>query len=261
MAGRNPRLGSGVHLVLTSGPPVSPAPRIPLLVGADGRFRHGFLGLWRLLAGTEGAAAADQVRRELDAQCQRAVDAGLRIDHLDGHRHVQMIPRVWLIAAALARQLGCGFVRVSSEEARPLASGSPVNALKARLLRRCARALPNSGTTVVGATGRVDQFIGVLDAGRMDRLALVRALREVRSGVCEISSHPSFAFRTSPPDSALTCAAEDTKFLRSSRRHQEADALVDEQVRRAVTELGIELTTFGELNLPAARSVRARAAC
>ena len=56
IAHRNPQLGIGVHLVLTSGRPVLPPQRVPLLVDARGRFRHGYASLSRLLLGSQREA-------------------------------------------------------------------------------------------------------------------------------------------------------------------------------------------------------------
>ena len=48
MLRRNPGLGQGVHLVLTSGKPISPPDRIPLLVNREGLFRYGNLGTFQV---------------------------------------------------------------------------------------------------------------------------------------------------------------------------------------------------------------------
>ena len=45
-----PNFSLGLHFCLTSGRAVAPQEKIPLLVDSNGCFRHGFLGLWRLLS-------------------------------------------------------------------------------------------------------------------------------------------------------------------------------------------------------------------
>jgi hopanoid biosynthesis associated protein HpnK len=259
MAVRNPGLGTGVHLVLTSGRPVSSPRGIPLLVNQEGKFRHGFVGLWRLLVGRNGAAAVDQIRRELTAQVEKAVASGLAIDHVDGHRHVHMIPAIWPVALMLTRQIGSGFVRVAAEHSGTRRWPVSLNMAKATILRQCARANRHSDEAV--DVSAVQHFAGVLDAGSMTLPTLMRLLKNVPDGISEIITHPSFASSSDLAARAPHYAAEDLTFLRSPRRREEAAALIHADVRRLITALQIRLTSFRELAACASGERIVKAAC
>jgi chitin disaccharide deacetylase len=95
-----PGLGIGLHVNLTWGPPVSPAPTVASLVDGQGRFE-------RDLAVVEARARPDDVRREIDAQLEAfARRFGRAPTHLDSHHHVHRRPRVGEIVLGVA--LGAG---------------------------------------------------------------------------------------------------------------------------------------------------------
>jgi chitin disaccharide deacetylase len=87
-----PRLGIGVHLNLSEGMPVSPAPRIPSLLSAHGRLHLTPGRLWKAIA-MRRVSLAD-VETELRAQIAKIHRAGILPTHFDGHKHVHILPRI-----------------------------------------------------------------------------------------------------------------------------------------------------------------------
>lgn len=82
IAAERPDLDLGVHLTLNAeyesyrwGPVAS---NVPGLVSPDG-------GMWRTSAETQANASAEEVERELRAQIDKALDAGIDVTHLDSH--------------------------------------------------------------------------------------------------------------------------------------------------------------------------------
>ena len=87
-----PALGVGVHLNLSEGIPVSPAGTIPTLVDERGRLH---LKPGELLKGLlKGRVDLDEVETELRRQITKILDAGVPATHLDGHKHVHVLPGV-----------------------------------------------------------------------------------------------------------------------------------------------------------------------
>lgn len=80
----HPEFDYGVHLTLTcessyyNWGPITPAADVPSLVDERGRF-------WRSEADVAAHVKADEVDRELRAQIDRALAAGITISHLDNH--------------------------------------------------------------------------------------------------------------------------------------------------------------------------------
>ncbi|MDD3668929.1 MAG: ChbG/HpnK family deacetylase [Alphaproteobacteria bacterium] len=114
IAGMLPDLAVGLQIDLTHGACVSDPRAIPLLAGANGRFRGGFIGLL-LTSLISPAAFVQQVQTEITAQIRRAQQWNLTLTHIDSRRHVHMIPAVFRVVQKLAQQHGIRRIRVVNE--------------------------------------------------------------------------------------------------------------------------------------------------
>src|SRR5258708_4636961 len=121
-------LGVGVHLNLSNGRPVADQEIVTTLVNNDGEFTGGPESL--LLRRARGGLSLAEVESEWDAQIQKIRDAGIEPTHLDGHKHVHMLPGLFEIALKLAKRHAIGAIRVSLEESTlraALSSGAKQN--------------------------------------------------------------------------------------------------------------------------------------
>ena len=108
LSAAHPRLGIGLHVALTGGPPLLPPARLRSLVDAGGR----------LPARPEGLAGADpaEIAAEARAQLERFRELLGRLpSHLDSHHHSHRLPAVLDALPALAREQGLP-VRAASPE-------------------------------------------------------------------------------------------------------------------------------------------------
>ncbi|MDR0366991.1 MAG: ChbG/HpnK family deacetylase [Rickettsiales bacterium] len=111
-ATRLPELALGVHLNLTDGRPLSNGAR--LLTGKDGAFNRGFLSLW-LLSLCKRRALCEQAEREFRAQIEFMESHGVRVSHIDSHRHIHHIPALFATVEKLALSYKIPRVRVVNE--------------------------------------------------------------------------------------------------------------------------------------------------
>jgi chitin disaccharide deacetylase len=191
-----PSLGVGAHLALVDGTPTLPARDVPTLVTGDGRFHQS----WRpfIVACLQGRVSLDEVERELTAQVERLVDAGVMPTHLDAHKHVHAYPPVFAIVARLAVRFGIAAVRVPYERwslstllgrdgaAPPAARRQAwMNAAMFPWARRNYRVAAGLGL-------RVPRLIGRIDTGVLDRAAIRRLLPDIGPGVTELMVHPGY---------------------------------------------------------------------
>ena len=173
-----PRLGLGVHLVLTAGRPVLPPEEVPTLVDDAGRFR-------RLLAQTAAVhrLAPDEVRAEWRAQVESFVAVtGRPPDHLDIHHHFgYFTPALFRLLLELAREYGSAirYPLADAPEVVPAPLRATVCAAAPALLAEFAPRCP-------------DAFFGGFYGGAATRATLRRLLDEPRSGVVEVMCHPAF---------------------------------------------------------------------
>lgn len=253
----NPTLGVGLHLCLTSGRPVLPAEAVPLLVGPHGTFRHGFLGLWRLVRSSQRTAALEQIGREFAAQIAWAESQGLVLDHLDSHQHIHMIPEIFALVASLAAERGVA-LRMSDE--RFQANGALSfgrlrrgGVFKKLLLSHWARRLRGQG----GLPLLPEHYYGILDSGQMTLGRLLRIVRHLPEGTSEINIHPGWRAEL---DADWAGSPADRRFLQRPERGQELQALLAPALREALHAEKIELVRFQGLLARCASPPAARAA-
>jgi predicted glycoside hydrolase/deacetylase ChbG (UPF0249 family) len=211
----HPSLGIGAHLALVDGTPLLPARSVPTLVTGDGRFRHS----WRpfIVACLQGQVSLAEVERELTAQIERVRDQGVRLTHLDTHKHVHLYPPLFAIVARLAARFAIPVVRV------PYEPGSWLNAALWAWARRNDRTAAALGV-------RTPHFLGRLDTGVLSRDALRRLVPAIGPGVTELMLHPGYVddeLRRLPTrlvesrleEVALLCSLETRALLAGERIH------------------------------------------
>jgi len=230
IAAAPPSLALGLHLNLTTGPPSADPARVPSLVGADGRFPR----LDRLVLRLSlGQVRVGDLEREIAAQLERALRAGAALDHLDGHHHIHLHPRVLPVVLRLAAAYGVPAVRCPDETVPPW-GGEP---LRDRLRRLAIGAAARRLRRRVRATGLTtsDHFRGLGLGLAFDAPVLVATLAALPPGLTELMCHPGY------PDAEL---AERTSY--AAGRERELAALTAPATRAALAAHGVVLTSYGE---------------
>lgn len=242
-AREEPRLAVGVHLNLTEGRPVLDPCRVPSLVNEEGEFYGQPLRLvGRILSRQVNRT---EVERELGAQIEKVLHAGIGVTHLDGHKHVHLLPTIPPIVARLARQYGIGGVRLAVE--RPVGLGgllrrqgtAAITVVKQSLRARAFAGLAIEARTHLQLAGLAYPmyFYGLAQTGLLGRAALEAILRDVPPGSSELMCHPGYA------DSALS----QTPTRLREQREIELNALTSPEILQLVSALGIQLINYRDL--------------
>ena len=186
-----PSLGVGLHLTLIDGRPVLPPDKIPGLVGPDGRF---FSNPFRIgLALYVSSELRRQADAEINAQFERFLRTGLRLDHVNAHRHFHLHPVVLQSVMGVAARLDRPPVRIPLEPFIPSFRASR-SRLFGRLLssgfyfaqtRRMRRNLREAGIP------SNDHLFGLNDSGALTEPLLLGLLDHLPDGVSEIYCHPA----------------------------------------------------------------------
>jgi len=225
----------GVHLNLSEGPALTAGLR--LLTDEEGFF-WGKARAHELLAQQASPALAREIDQELDAQILALKNAGLRIDHLDGHQHIHIFPAVIRVALGVARRHRIAWLRIPDEAGSPPASeGLPAPLMdEARMFIRLARAA-RSHLTASGLLA-AEHFRGLYLKGRLSPLTMEMTLRHLPPGLTELMVHPG----------RFVAAATDGPFAAFSNpdRERELGALLEQGFAQALNRHDIRLTSFSE---------------
>ncbi|HEY6808967.1 MAG TPA: ChbG/HpnK family deacetylase [Gemmatimonadales bacterium] len=223
---RAPKLGVGLHFNLTAGPPVAPPERVPSLCD---RATGQFVSLRRLIARTlAGRVVPAEVTLECEAQLARLRAAGVRVTHIDSHRHVHLLPGIWKAVRDTAERAGIPVVRVPFDAEAWI--GRRPSAFAEQLSLRAAYRIAGGK----GLRAPVDHFRGTsLFAVPNFREHLLALLDQIPAGVTELMVHPGYA---------------DDEILRwdtyTAPRERELAALTDARVRSRLAAGDFTLTTF-----------------
>jgi len=235
-----PGLGVGVHLNLSDGPPVADPESVTSLLNDDGEFAGGPESL--LLRRARRGVVLAEVENEWDAQIQKVRDAGITPTHLDGHKHVHMLPGFFEIALRLAKRHGIGAIRVSLESSSlraALAFGARRNGvtLKQGVQARGLKLLARDAREQAARAGisTADYFCGIAQTGTFTREGVEQLVKSLPDGTTELMCHPGYA------DAALQ---KSPTRLQASRQ-TELQILTDTRIRNLVASLGIRLIDYG----------------
>jgi len=183
-----PNLRVGLHVVLVDGDPVADRSRIPGLIDASGRFRND-------LARYGAQIAFDaSLRRQIDTEIAAQFDAyratGLALDHVDGHRHLQLHPAIAAAIMRVGKRYGIRALRVPLEPWRVVADIDP------HTRRRIGRVVTPFAAWLrrrVSAAGltTADAVFGLAWSGAMTRTRVAALLGRLPPGLIEIYLHPA----------------------------------------------------------------------
>jgi len=241
LAQTTPGLGIGVHLNLSDGEPVAQHELVTTLLNDRGELEGKPERLLLRLA--RRSVLLEEVEREWDAQIQKVRDFGVEPTHLDGHRHVQMLPGLFEIALRLAKRHGIAAIRISHEESSLRSALSAGAKQKATIVMR--QGVQARGLKLLAPDAReqaeragiaaADYFCGIAQTGELTREGVMRLVEILPEGTTELMCHPGYA------DAEL---AKSATRLQASRQ-AEVEILTDTGIRNLVASQGIRLIDYG----------------
>lgn len=224
-----PRLRVGLHAVVLEGASVRPS-AVPGLVDAAGNLPTDQLG-----------ASIDyffkpRTRRQLASEVRSQFSAftrtGLRLDHVNAHKHMQMHPTVGRLLVEIGREFHCPAIRIPHEPPGPIERSGGHVGLGGRLLNRWSHGLRRRAVRAGMEVN--DNAFGIAWSGHMTLDRLLRLIPNLPPGLNEIYFHPA--------------ARRDNRLARLMPDYEheaELAALLNPAVRAALDAAGVEPTTYG----------------
>ena len=237
-----PRLGVGCHLVLVDGAPLLDPTAVRSLLDRGGssgnpHFREGItrFGTLALL----GRLRENEIEAEATAQIRKLQAAGVKVTHLDSHKHTHTFPRVLRPLLRAAASCGVRAIRNPFERIQ----GSQL-AASPSLWRRWAevgvlRGLARQFREAVQQAGIAtpDGTLAIVATGSLNERLFRLMVEHLPDGTWELVCHPGYN------DADLR---EVHTRLRQSRE-QELQILTSPATRELLAANGIEIVSFREL--------------
>ncbi|MGA7220878.1 MAG: ChbG/HpnK family deacetylase [Candidatus Sulfotelmatobacter sp.] len=244
-----PNLSVGCHVVLIDGAPVSNPKLLPSLAkisGESARFAHGIKSFAaRALA---GRLHAGEIEMEVGAQIQKIHSAGIRISHLDTHKHTHLFPAVLRPLLRAARACGVHAIRNPFGPRKPLRSSELLRRptlwtryAEVKILRSLAAKFREAAKRAGMLTP--DGTFGVVVTGALDEKLFCAIANIIPEGTWEFVCHPGYN------DDDLKSARTR---LRESRE-TELRMLTMPEVKDVLSSAGIELISYRDLDAGGAR--------
>jgi chitin disaccharide deacetylase len=223
----------GIHFNLSEGKPLSSGLR--LLTAPDGRF-PGKKPAQRLLVRQGDSGLEREIRIELEAQIAVFQNAGIPLDHLDGHQHVHVFPAAVRPCSEVAKAHGIRWTRIPEEPENESESDPsfPESVEEARFFSTHAKAArPLFRAAEILST---DHFRGLYLKGRLPDSLWLEFLESIPDGITELMVHPGHPAgdHTLSPFSGFS----------TSDREKELAALIDGRFRQALLKSGVDLIPF-----------------
>ena len=209
-----PTLGVGCHIVLVDGTPTAKPAAIPTLLAKGRTTFHRSLPDFTQ-AVLRGAIREDEILHEAVAQIHKLQAAGVRVTHLDTHKHTHIFPAVTRSLLRAAGLTGVSAIRNPFEpEWSVLATpGATLRRAQLALLRQAFRHTFQTLTSQ-SRIATTDGTIGILATGTLDKASLHRLLRAIPStGTWELVLHPGH------PDATLEALPTRLRASRDIERH------------------------------------------
>ena len=175
-----------------------------------------------------------QLAMEIQAQFEAFRATGLRLDHVNAHKHMHVHPTVAQLIVEIGRNYGVKAVRVPFEPTGALRAAFPEDHYRTPLYRPwiglLRRRLRHAGLFVN------DQLFGLAWSGAMVEERLLRLIPQLPDGVSEIYLHP--ATKHTP---ALAAA------MRGYCHREELAALISPALKALIAKLDVRLVSYGDL--------------
>ncbi len=216
------RASFGVHLNLCEG---SPLTRGASLMSAEGEFHRKRALFVRSLT---GQLSLSELEKEIAAQIGRVRDAGVRISHIDGHKHLHQLPVVSAAVANVLPRFGISRVRIT--RLRSVQAAAHASTLVREVISwQAASVFRRAG---LRSPVRTLDLTTVCGTDRMLRRSISRLVD--RRGAVELCCHPG------------TPAADRDK-PGSHRRADELDYLLSPAFRELLNASGAKLVTYWQV--------------
>jgi hopanoid biosynthesis associated protein HpnK len=190
-AARSPRLGVGCHVLLVDASPVLELRQVSSLATTNAgapKFRDSLTTFASLAMA--GRLDEDQIEAEISAQISKLQAAGIRVSHLDSHKHTHMFPVVFRPMLRAAKACGVPAVRNPFEPLFLAGTRNWKRRFQLGILKSFRatfqKALEESGARTP------DGCVGIVATGGLTLDTFRQLIENLPEGTWEFVTHPGY---------------------------------------------------------------------
>jgi predicted glycoside hydrolase/deacetylase ChbG (UPF0249 family) len=175
----------------------------------------------------------EDIRKELNSQIQRILEAGVQPGHLDGHQHCQLFPCLTTMVTELAREYDIPAMRSALPADISLKDSNDTLGKELALYRQLGHRAKE--TILTAGLLTPDGLMGMPLLNRLDKTNLCNFLENVPEGFWELMVHPGY-----------TCNSDNP--FDGPQREVELQALLSPEAKQIIARRNISLCAFGDLS-------------
>jgi hopanoid biosynthesis associated protein HpnK len=234
LAQQAPNLSVGCHVVLVDGTPaLTPEEVSSLVAPGESRFRDGLVSFAGLAA--VGRLDEAQIAAEVTTQIKKVQATGIKVTHLDSHKHTHMFPAV--LRGVLRAAKICG-IRAMRNPFEPLVFAS-FRHWKRQFQLKLLQNLRARFRVMLAEAGvsTPDGCVGIAATGGLRENTFAMLIQNLPEGTWEFVSHPGYS------DADL----DKVRTRLRGSRDRELAILTSPAVRELIQREGIQLISYREL--------------
>ena len=227
----------GCHVLLVDGRPVTSLPVPSLTNTSSGEFERNISGF--AARALSGRIAAKEIEAEGGAQIRKLQAAGVKVSHIDTHKHTHIFPQVLRPLLAAARACGVRAIRNPYGKIGWGMIASSPRLWKRYWQTRALHVFAEKFRRAVGDAGMVtpDGSLGIVLTGALDERTFQLVLESIPEGTWELVCHPGH--NDAELDKVRTRLRES--------RETELRLLTSPSARQILAESGVQLISYDDL--------------
>ena len=227
----------GCHVLLVDGRPVTNLPVPSLTNTSSGEFERNISGF--AARALSGRIAAKEIEAEGGAQIRKLQAAGVKVSHIDTHKHTHIFPQVLRPLLAAARACGVRAIRNPYGKIGWGMIASSPRLWKRYWQTRALHVFAEKFRRAVGDAGMVtpDGSLGIVLTGALDERTFQLVLESIPEGTWELVCHPGH--NDAELDKVRTRLRES--------RETELRLLTSPSARQILAESGVQLISYDDL--------------
>ncbi len=239
-------MGLGIHLNLTDG-----KPHTTDLMNKSGYYKYNFVTYLILTSIIKNKNILKSIEKELGTQFEICFNKQLKVDHVDGQDHIQMVPEIFNIICKLCKKYKIHYVRLSREpyypvdlpdDIRPFINLSIIKLMILNYLaKKCLKILKKNKLKTT------DAFYGVLHTNHMNPYVIKSIINyslKRNYSIIQIACHP--ANINNPSDKIYTSPFFE-KYANLKNRKNELKALLNRSLIKFIKAKDINKAKFADI--------------